>query len=810
METLLQDLRYTIRMMVKAPGFTAVAVLTLALGIGANTAIFSVVHALLLQPLPYGDADRLVRIYDANQERGVQRGVFSPQDLDDLRSSQSAYQDIAEFSYFPGNSGGTLIGVGQPQYLSAANVSGNFFSTLQASAALGRALLPRDDVKGQGLEIVLSYGFWQRQFGGDRNVIGRTVTIDSLTSGRTGFTIVGVMPSSFQYPSAEVEAWAPLSIVTDDMVPHQRGIRWMSAIGRLKPGISIEQAQTDTSLHIKQLENAYPTTNAGWGSATVISLRDSIVGNVRPALLVLFGVVALVMLIACANIANLLLARGTSRTREIAVRSAFGAERRRLIRQLLTESLLMALLGSAVGLLLAFAMLRGLLALSAGTIPNSEAIGIEPLAVLFCLGAALVVWPLFALLPAWKSSSTNIVDALKEGARGASSGPQRTGMREMLVIGEIAMAAMLLVGSGLLLNSLWRLVHVDPGFNAARVLSLHLTVPAEMFNKEGQDEQYRNEIIDSVARVPGVLAVGGSKTVPLNGSGEPYEFGLTPFSERGPIRPSAGVYIVTPGYFQALQIPLKSGRTFTRADDQGDRRLLVVSQSMARKIWGHEDAVGKTLYVGTKAAEVIGVVGDVHNEALSAEARDTIYMPTRLAPRSLQSFHPHQWRSLAFGKRDSRSHLVGGQRPGRFRYCDHAAGRLRTCCATPFLHDPAERVWSAGNHARGDRRLRGDLVFGPGAHAGIRHSHGARRRSRPGVRPGAQTRDGIGRDRFGLRTDRRVDHYTIPQHTAVRSEADGSGDVRSCFDFAFDNRATGKLRSRALGNQGGACGGAEK
>jgi putative ABC transport system permease protein len=366
----------------------------------------------------------------------------------------------------------------------------------------------------------------------------------------------------------------------------------------------------------------------------VISLRDSIVGNVRPALLVLFGVVALVMLIACANIANLLLARGTSRTREIAVRSAFGAERRRLIRQLLTESLLMALLGSAVGLLLAFAMLRGLLALSAGTIPNSEAIGIEPLAVLFCLGAALVVWPLFALLPAWKSSSTNIVDALKEGARGASSGPQRTGMREMLVIGEIAMAAMLLVGSGLLLNSLWRLVHVDPGFNAARVLSLHLTVPAEMFKKEGQDEQYRNEIIDSVARVPGVLAVGGSKTVPLNGSGEPYEFGLTAFSERGPIRPSAGVYIVTPGYFQALQIPLKSGRTFTRADDQGDRRLLVVSQSMARKIWGHEDAVGKTLYIGTKAAEVIGVVGDVHNEALSAEARDTIYMPTRLAPRS--------------------------------------------------------------------------------------------------------------------------------------------------------------------------------
>lgn len=634
METLIQDLRYALRMMVKVPGFTAVAVLTLALGIGANTAIFTVVHALLLRPLPYGDADRLVRIYDANQERGVERGVFSPQDLDDLRNSQTAFQDVAAFSFFPGNSGGTLIGVGQPHYISAADVSGNFFSTLQASAALGRTLLPRDDVKGQGLEIVLSYGFWQRQFGGDPNVIGRTVTVDSLTSGRTGFTIVGVMPPEFHYPSPEVEAWAPLSTVTDDMVPHQRGIRWMSALGRLKPGVALQQAQVDTSLRLKQLENAYPTTNAGWGSSTVISLRDSIVGNVRPALLVLFGVVALVMLIACANIANLLLARGTSRTREIAVRSAFGAERRRLVRQLLTESLLMAMLGSAAGLLLALGMLRGLLALSAGTIPNSETIAIDPVAILFCVGAALVVWPLFALLPAWKSSSTNIVDALKEGARGASSGPQRTGMREMLVVGEIAMAAMLLVGSGLLLNSLWRLVHVDPGFRADRVLSLHLTVPAQMFTKEGRDEQYRNEMIDSVARVPGVLAVGGGKDVPLNGSGEPYEFGITPFSERGPIRPSAGVYIVTPGYFQALQIPLKSGRTFTRADDVEKRNVVVVNDSMARKIWGGEYPVGKVLYMGTHAIEVIGVVADVRNETLSGEARDTIYIPTRLAPRS--------------------------------------------------------------------------------------------------------------------------------------------------------------------------------
>lgn len=632
METLLQDFRYGLRQLGKYPGFSIIAVLTLALGVGANTAVFSVIYAVLMRPLPYHDSGRLVRVYDANPERGELRGVFSPQDFDDLKASQTVFENVASFSFYPGNSGGTMIGVGEPHYLSTAYVSGDFFSTLQVSAERGRVLLPHDDVKGQNLSLVLSHGLWERQFGSDPNVIGRTVTADTMTDGRQNFTIVGVMPPSFAYPTTEVEAWAPISLVTDNMVPHRRGIRWLSVIGRLTSGVTIQRAQVETSLKLKQLETVYAVSNAGWGSSLVVSLRDSTVGNVRAALLVLFGAVALVLLIACANISNLLLARGTSRLREIAVRSALGAERRRLILQLLTESLLMAIAGSAAGLLLASGMIRVLIAMSAGTIPYAEQITINPFVIAFCLGAALVVWPVFGLMPAWKSSSVNIVDALKQGSLSVSSGRQRTGMREMLVIGETAIAAMLLIGTGLLLNSLWRLVHVDPGFNADHVLRVHLTVPSSLGDQK--EEQYRNQMIERVAEVPGVVAVGGSKTVPLDGSGEPYEFGLTPFTQRGPIRPTAGAYIVTPGYFQALQIPLKAGRTFTKEDDAGTGKLFVVNESFAKKVWGSKSAVGQTLYVGTMACEVIGVVGDVHNEGLANDARETVYMPERLSPRS--------------------------------------------------------------------------------------------------------------------------------------------------------------------------------
>lgn len=633
MDTFLQDFRYALRQFANYPGFSAVAILTLALGVGANTAVFSVIHSLLLRPLPYHDADRLVRVYAVNEEKNELRGTFSPPDVDDLKRSKTVFENLAAFEFYPGNSGGTLIGVGRPRYLATTYVSGDFFSTLQVSADMGRVLVPGDDVKGENLKLVISHGLWEREFGSDRNVIGRTVTAESITVGRASFTIVGVMPASFQYPVPEAEAWAPLSLVTDDMVPHRRGIRWLSLIGRIKPGVTIEQAQLQTSLNLKRLEAAYAIANQGWGASQVISLRDSIVGDVRPALLVLFGAVSLVLLIACANIANLLLARGTSRVREIAVRSAFGAARARLLRQLLSESLVLALSGSAAGLLLAYGMLRVLLAMSAGTIPNPEQIHIDPEVIAFSVAAALLVWPIFGLMPAWKSSSVNIVDALKEGVRGASAGRQRTGMRELLVVGETALAAMLLVATGLLLNSLWQLTHVDPGFNSDDLLRVHITVPSSLFG-DNREHRYRQEMIDRIAQVPGVIAVGGSKTVPLGGSGEPYEFSLAPFTQRGSIRPGAGAYTVTPGYFDALQIPLRAGRTFTKADEAGNGRVLVVNESFSKKVWGEASAVGKILYIGPTPCEVIGVVRDVHNEGLANQTREAVYLPEKMAPRS--------------------------------------------------------------------------------------------------------------------------------------------------------------------------------
>lgn len=629
METLFHDLRYGLRQLGKHPSFSIIAVLTLALGIGANTAVFSVIYAVLMRPLPYHDSEKLVCVYNANPERGVLRGVFSPQDFDDLKASQKVFQNFAAFAPF---GIGIMTGIGDPHHLTVAYVSGDFFATLGVGAEVGRVVLPRDDVKGQDQVLVISHGLWERQFGSDPHIIGRTVTADDVTDRRASFTIVGVMPASFAYPEQEMEAWAPLTLVTDNMVPHRRGIRWMSVVARLKDGITVQQAQNETSLQLKQLESAFAVTNAGWGSSTVVSMRDAIVGNVRPALLVLFGAVALVLLIACANISNLLLARGTSRLREMAIRSAIGAKRSRVVRQLLTESLLMAVAGSFAGLLLASGMIRLLVAMSAGTIPYAQQIGIDPVVVAFCIGTTLLVWPLFGLMPAWKSSSVNLVDALKQGSLSATAGRRRTGMREILVIGETATAAVLLVGTGLLLNSLWRLVHVDPGFNADHVLRVHLMVPSGL--NDQKEEQYRKQISDRVAEVPGVIAVGGSKTVPLDGSGEPYEFGLTPFTERGPIRPEAGDYIVTPGYFEALQIPLREGRTYTWQDDSSSVHPLVVNESFAKKVWGSKSAIGQTLYVGTTACQIIGVVADVHNEGLASEAHDTVYLPSRLAPRS--------------------------------------------------------------------------------------------------------------------------------------------------------------------------------
>ena len=627
MDTVLQDLRYAVRTLLQNPGFIATAIITLALGIGANTAMFSVVNALLIKPLPYADADRIVRIYDVNQERGVAHGEFSPQDFADLKRESRIFEHLSAFNFVPGLTGKNLSGIGEPRQLSTAFVSGDFFPTLGARAALGRTLQPSDDAVGNDHSLVLSDGFWRSQMGSDPSIIGRLVSV-----GDQPFTVVGVMPPDYQFPSPAAQAWAPLSLVTDDDVPHRRGIRWLSVVGKLRPDKTAAEAQAQVSLFLKGLENQFGDTNAGWGNAAVISLQESLVGGVRPVLLILLAAVAFVLVIACANIANLLLARGNSRGRELAIRTALGANRKRLVRQLMTESLLLAICGAAIGLFVARWGVRLAYLWSSGTILQSHPITIDSHVIAFCVLASLLTWPVFGLVPALTIPGASLYNSLKEGGLGSGSGRAKSAWREKLVIAEIALAVVLVVSSGLALKSFWRLIHVDPGFTSQHVLSLRVTIPESKTSDPVRFDAYKKEIFDRLAALPGVVAVGGSKTLPLYGGGEPYSFSVdAPAAAK--VQPRSGAHIVTPGYFRALAIPLVAGRTFSDSDSKSVPTL-VINQALARKHWPGQDPVGRKVYFGKTALEVIGVVGDVRNEGMAQAPEAAMYVPAHFFPRS--------------------------------------------------------------------------------------------------------------------------------------------------------------------------------
>jgi predicted permease len=624
METLLQDVRYAWRSLCKSPGFTFIALLTLVLGIGANTAIFTVVNGVLLRPLPYDDSDRIVQVYDQNPERGTTYGPFSPQDVDDLKRNNNVYETLASYDYYAGLTGMNLVGSGEPLRVETAYVSDGFFQTFGVSAALGRALLPEENIVGRDKVVVLSDGLWRRRFGGDPSVIGQKITLEDKP-----FTIVGVMPRSFEFPAREVDVWTPLSRVSDDMVPHRRAIRWLSVVGRLKSGQTLETATSGTNVFLKQLEQQYPDDNRGWGPSVLRPLEAVLVGNVRPALLVLLAAVGLVLLIACANLANLLLARGTARSREIAVRVALGAQRSRLIRQLLTESIVLSLIAGAISLLIAISGTNSLIALGASTIPRTQSIHVDVSVIVFSFVVSVITGVFFGLIPALKVTALNFYDALKQGGRGFAGGGNR--LREALVVAEMAVAAMLLVGSGLVMKSLWKLVNVDPGFDAQPVLALRMSIPKSKYANDQQEVNYRKQLMQSIASVPGVVAVGGSKTMLLKGGGEPYEFTLQ--GPKGPVevRPRSGVFMITPDYFRALGIPLLRGRVFT---DRDNSPVVIINQATAQQYWPGEDPVGKTISLGKYPFEIVGIVGNVHNDGLTAEATTAIYVPINRFQRS--------------------------------------------------------------------------------------------------------------------------------------------------------------------------------
>lgn len=623
MQTLWQDLRYGVRMLFKQPGFTLIAVVTLALGIGANTAIFSLVDAVLLQGLPYGDADRIVTLWESNRRSGNDQNVINLGNFFDWKDHNHVFEDMATFFDMTSN----LTTGGEPEEVPMQVATGNLFSVLGVNALLGRTFTPEDAKPGQPSVVVLSFGLWQRRFGGDPEILGRKLTFSNNES-----TVIGVMPAEFTWHVERgsmtrkvAQLWMPWRIDQGNL---QRRGRFASAVARLKPGVSFAQAQADMNVLGKQLEQQYEF-NANWG-INVVPLRRQFTGDVRLALLVLLGAVGCLLLIACANVANLLLARAESRNREVAIRAALGASRTRIIRQLLTESMLLAMLGGGAGLLLAWWGTNLLVSLSPPQLLNLSHVKVNAPVLGFTLVVSLLTGIIFGLAPAWESVRINLENSLKEGARSGASNRGRR-VRNVLVVVEIALALMLLVGGGLLIRSFARLQSVDPGFNAHNLLTARLSLPRRYDNDRKVADFFRQATAE-VQALPGVEAAGAVSFLPF---ASPNAGTLVEIEGRPKLPPgqglTTGVTVTDKDYFHAMQIPLKRGRLFNDQEATEMRHVVIINEEFARKNFPNEDPLGKRLTIHMKddnqPCEIIGIVGDSKQMTLDGEVKPMSYWP---------------------------------------------------------------------------------------------------------------------------------------------------------------------------------------
>ncbi len=624
MQTLWQDLRYGLRMLIKHPGFAAVAVSALALGIGANTAIFSVVNAVLLRPLPYRNPERLVMVWEDHRGRGgPEREWLSPADWQDWREQNQVFERIAAMLDW----GPTLTGQAEPESLVGAAVSHDMFAALGSEPTLGRSFRPEEDRAGAERVVVLSHGLWQRRFGSDPRIIGQALMLSG-----DSYTVVGVMPAGFKFPViANAELWRTLRPALNPGC--QRGCVVLRAIARLKPEATLERARTEMTAIARRIEEQYPQSNKGVG-ATLIPLHEQLVGNLRDAMLVLLGAVAFVLLIACANVANLMLARSAAREKEMAIRAALGAGRTRIVRQLLTESVLLALVGGALGLLLAYWMVDLLVSFSPPSALRVDEIAIDGRVLGFTLGLALLTGLVFGLAPAVQVSRTDLNHSLKEGGRDAPSGARGGRLRGALVAAELALALMLLVGAGLLIKSFVMLQRVDPGFNPDQVLTLNVALPSINYPDRPQITAFYTQLLDRIKALPGVQSVGTTSSLPLGGNDSDTDFVIEgrPPSPPGQ-QPVAWYGLVSPDYFRALGMRLVRGRVFTERDDEKASRVVIISEAMARRYFPAEDALGKRLGTGPNAwREIVGVMADVKQFGLEIDARPTMYLPDRQSP----------------------------------------------------------------------------------------------------------------------------------------------------------------------------------
>ena len=635
MDTLFQDLRYSLRRLAKSPAFTAIVVLTLALGIGANTAIFSAVNAVILRPLPYREPHRLVTIEHLYPSLDMEAPVSVPGFLDYEKKGRS-FESMAVQSGWQAN----LTGVGEPVRMQGQRVTGKFFSTLGVPAMLGRTLQPGEDAAGRERVAVLSYDAWQRVFGADPGIVGRGLSLNGES-----YEVVGVMPSGFRdFFNRDAEIWAPLVFRPDQMTDEQRTHEFLNLTARLKPGVPVEQAQGEMRTLAEQFKRDYTDSYAPTWSLGVTPLSIQATGDIRPALLVLLGAVGFVLLIACANVANLLLARAAARSKEIAVRTALGATRERLLKQLLTESLLVSLAGGAAGLLLAYAGVRALVAMDIGNLPRSEEIGIDGTVMLFTLVVSLAAGLLFGLAPAIHTATPNLHGALKEGGRGTTADRGSHALRRSLVVTEVALALTLLTGAGLLLKSFARLQGVDPGFEPANLLTFNLALPQNRYRSDTSQAAFWDQAIPALARIPGVTSVGATSVMPFGGSWSTGSFEIEGYQAPENVPgPWGDIRIVTPQFFETLGIPLLRGRYLTDDDRDRSRPVAVIDQEFVRRYWPNDDPIGKRFTFGppdgvtdttqNEWIEVVGVVGHTAHEGLDADPRLQLYLPYRQVPQ---------------------------------------------------------------------------------------------------------------------------------------------------------------------------------
>ncbi|MFN2455427.1 MAG: ABC transporter permease [Pyrinomonadaceae bacterium] len=639
MQALWQDVRYGLRMLLKHKGFAAVAIISLGLGIGANTTIFSVVNALLLKSLPYHDPERIILVWGAPAQ-GNHRNQVSATDVADWRTQNSVFEEIATYS----NWGAIFSGAGgEPERIPGMQVGDGYFRVLKSAPLLGRVFTPEEQEDGKDFVIVLSYGLWQRRFGGDPNVVGKTISLSSKP-----YTIVGVMPADFSsLPSTlidpQAEYYRPVAEKYDEK---ERSSRHLRAIARLKTGVSLAQAQSEMNVIAGRLAQGHPADNTGYG-VRLVSLGEDTVGSLRPTLLALFGAVVFVLLIACANVGNLLLTRTAARHKEIAIRAALGAGRFRLMRQLLTESVLLAMIGGGLGLMLALWGTSFVESIGSHVTPLLSGIEMDNRVLGFTFVISIVTGIFFGLAPALRVTKPELSESLKEGNRSSGAGSSRSRLRGALVVSEIAMALVLLVCAGLLLKSVMRLRDVSPGFNPENLLTMNVALPSARYPKPHDWIGFYNNLIARVESLPGVQAAGVTSVLPLSSNFDGRGLAVEDHPKPRGEEISVDLYTTTPGYQRAMSIATLKGRALSEQDTETSLPVALINETMAKELWAHEDPLGKRIkLVGSEGSQrpwhtVVGVVSDVRHYGLDKKAPMQIYLPETQFPTSFMTLVVH-------------------------------------------------------------------------------------------------------------------------------------------------------------------------